>query len=438
MGSHAVVRPLPGPGLVARAGELLLVCAEAAEADALIDLLDDVAATGADGSVLVRRAAGLIAADLDGRFPDCALSGPSADGRLAVLVYRAATADVDTSEGRTHVSGADAITPVTRLVAGAVSAVELRVPGAGPAHPRARLDAGVLNAAGLVYAADGDSMPDSGAAAPSAVEYRPAVAPESGMVPEPGMMPEPAPVAALAQPEAEPAPLPMRPVTVAPPEPPPALSDVFAPPASANLFAAPPAPPEVSVPSEVFAPPPLAPVGFSADPLPPPVPVPFTADPPAPPPPVAFSSDPATLAPEAVPLSAYQDGATDQPAAAVFDEPRPALGVLLLDDGSSYPLDTDYVVGREPQHDPDVVAEKARTLKITDAEGVVSRRHVRIILTGRDIHLMDLGSSNGTFIDRPGDPQRHQLTPYEPTVIEPGTQVVIGRRWFRVEPPQPS
>jgi hypothetical protein len=123
--------------------------------------------------------------------------------------------------------------------------------------------------------------------------------------------------------------------------------------------------------------------------------------------------------------------------------PRPTLGVLVLDDGSAFGLDMGYVLGREPQHDPEVLDGSARPLKITDGEGVVSRRHVRVSLVGWDVQVIDLGSANGTFVQFPGDPQLHQLTAHHPVVVGPGTQVTMGRRWFRIErlasnPPPPG
>lgn len=113
--------------------------------------------------------------------------------------------------------------------------------------------------------------------------------------------------------------------------------------------------------------------------------------------------------------------------------PRPPLGVLLLDDGSTFRLDVDYVIGREPHQDPEVAAGTVRPLRVADAEGVVSRRHARVALVGWDVQVADLGSANGTFVQAPGDPQRRPLVPNQPVVVQPGTQVTIGRRWFRYE-----
>jgi hypothetical protein len=47
-------------------------------------------------------------------------------------------------------------------------------------------------------------------------------------------------------------------------------------------------------------------------------------------------------------------------AAGAAGGPAAALGALLLDDGSAYVLDVDYLLGREPQTDPEVVAGTVR------------------------------------------------------------------------------
>jgi hypothetical protein len=56
-----------------------------------LGLVAEVAA-GGDGGMLIRRVAALLAADFAGNFPACAASGPTVDGRLAVLVHSTATA----------------------------------------------------------------------------------------------------------------------------------------------------------------------------------------------------------------------------------------------------------------------------------------------------------------------------------------------------------
>jgi FHA domain len=351
----AVVRPLPGAGIVARAGNLLMVCADRGGVEELLALFTEVGSTGGDGGVAVRRLSGLLANDESGWFPACAVSGPTPDGGVAVLVYGQATADLVGGEGAVSLSGDQAITAVNRLVPGPVTSIRLQLPGAGAPDRRARLDSGVVTAAGLVLEAD-DAFP-------------PAMTYEAG--------------AAYGQAGAMPPPM------------------------------SPPVPPPVMVPplSPSMAPPPLS------SPVSMPMPMPEPDFVPVPPP---------------LPRRPASDG-HEYPGGIATASARPPAGVLVLDDGSRYDLDLDYIVGREPQHDPDVISGAAHPLKITDADGVVSRRHARVSLVGWEVHVVDLGSSNGTYVEFPGDPQRHQLTAGLPLPLRPGAQVTIGRRWFRFE-----
>ena len=105
---------------------------------------------------------------------------------------------------------------------------------------------------------------------------------------------------------------------------------------------------------------------------------------------------------------------------------RPPLGVLVLDDGSGFTLDGDYVIGREPVLDGDVMAGRARPLRLCDPDGSVSRLHLRISLVGWQVEVSDLGSANGSVLHS-ADGER-TLAPFEPTVIEPGARIGIGHR----------
>ncbi|MGD0706766.1 MAG: FHA domain-containing protein [Trebonia sp.] len=107
-------------------------------------------------------------------------------------------------------------------------------------------------------------------------------------------------------------------------------------------------------------------------------------------------------------------------------QPRPPLGVLLVDDGRGYLLDRDYVIGREPLLDDDVAAGRATPLPITDAESSVSRLHLRVSLVGWRVEVRDLGSANGSVLYRAGGPRT--LAPVEAAVLDPGARVGVGRR----------
>ena len=107
-------------------------------------------------------------------------------------------------------------------------------------------------------------------------------------------------------------------------------------------------------------------------------------------------------------------------------QPRPPLGVLLVDDGRGYLLDRDYVVGREPLLDDDVAAGRAAPLPITDSEASVSRLHLRVSLVGWRVEVRDLGSANGSVLYRVGGPR--PLGAVDVVVLDPGARVGVGRR----------
>src|SRR5690606_24946859 len=133
-----VVRPLPGNGLVAHTGGLLLVCdaAEAVVSD-LLAAVRETAATGGDGRALARRVAQALARSMTTEPASCAVAGP-ANGGVAVLVSGEASATVKAESGEVTLAGRDALTWTDRLVPGPVHHVELHLPGAGEAHPQAR------------------------------------------------------------------------------------------------------------------------------------------------------------------------------------------------------------------------------------------------------------------------------------------------------------
>ena len=516
MSPSAVVRPLPGPGIVARAGDLLLVCADDADGiDELLSVLEEVAAGDRDGGTLVRRVAALLAADFDGRFPACAVSGPASGGRLAVLVYGAATAHVTGGGGEFTLSGADAITSVNRMFAG-VAGMRLQLPGAGPADPRSRLDSGVIVAAGVWYAETDGAAPagarpstEPAPTPPAEAARTPVLAPTPEPVGVPVLAPPPEPAGAPVLTPPEPAESASEPALEPPEpryeEPEPVQPEAYeaeragpepeapepGPEPEAPEPEAPEPEPEAPEPAVVL---PMPPVHVSPPGPPPPPPVfeapPVLEAPPEPPPGPASPPlrpletggpanvpkvrEPEPSAPFVAVLLGPGAGESDEPPVAADHEhvrptvmgvmcvndhfndpgarycaecgvpmtdqtpvtqegPRPALGVLVLDDGAVFLLDVDYVIGREPHQDAEVAGGVIRPLRVADADGVVSRRHARVALVGWEVQVVDLGSANGTFVQLTGDPQRHQLVPNQPVVIRPGTQVTLGRRWFRYE-----
>ncbi|NUW41753.1 FHA domain-containing protein [Nonomuraea rhodomycinica] len=532
-----VVRPLPGDGLVACLGGLLLVCdAGEAAADDLLEALRSTAASGGDGRALARRAAQVLAANMTGDPATCAVAGPVGGGGVAVLVSGSAAAVITTADGDTRLAGSDSLTWADRLIAGPVERVELTLPGAGTPHPAVRFDGGVVHGGGL----SGDFGDLGEQAAPAPARQLTSELPNTALHMEPDLIQPPAP---------ERAPVNLPPYPMSGDQPPAAAPQGpgFQPGPPSGPQAAPSPEPAGTGASLGFPPPPAEqspaspfqplheqpqPGGYPSYDEPahtpngagepyeqpgPPEPQPgphLSAVPdyfePAQPsgPPSGDHPDPydqsgqpryEQAGPPGFDQSGQpgyeqsgqpgydqsgppgyeqpgqpgpgQHGGQEQPehgdrplvygvdckndhfndprspycavcgialvqrTLVPYKGPRPSLGVLVLDDGTTLPLESDYLLGRDPERAPEVAGGSARPAKVTSPDGSVSRRHLRVALDGWDVNLVDLGSVNGTQIQPPGDPNFYDIPPNEPVTIAPGTTVRVGvSRTMRFEP----
>lgn len=107
---------------------------------------------------------------------------------------------------------------------------------------------------------------------------------------------------------------------------------------------------------------------------------------------------------------------------------RPPLGVLVMDDGSVYALSGSYVLGREPEHAPEVVSGAAAALPLDDPEVTMSRVHAKVELVDWTVELVDAGSANGTYTAAPGQTDWTRLPSGGRVVLTPGTKVALGGR----------
>jgi hypothetical protein len=112
---------------------------------------------------------------------------------------------------------------------------------------------------------------------------------------------------------------------------------------------------------------------------------------------------------------------------------RPPLGILIFDDGAAFTLDADYIIGREPELDPEVVGRRARPLVVADPQRYLGRVHAEIRLEGWDVVITDRGSANGTFVFVPGSTGWAQLPARQPTFLASGVHVALGPRTFVYE-----
>lgn len=117
---------------------------------------------------------------------------------------------------------------------------------------------------------------------------------------------------------------------------------------------------------------------------------------------------------------------------------RPPLGLLVFDNGATVTLDMDYLLGREPETDDRVVSGQVRPLLVIDQTGGVSRHHAEIHLEGWDVFMLDVGSANGTLVAPPGALAWSSLVPRQPVRLIPGMAVRMGGRQFSFESPHSS
>jgi hypothetical protein len=123
----------------------------------------------------------------------------------------------------------------------------------------------------------------------------------------------------------------------------------------------------------------------------------------------------------------------------LLDPPAPAaVAVLVLDDGTSFPLDATYVVGRDPAESGSVQSGQARALVVDDPDQLVSRVHAEIRTEEGRVVVVDRDSANGTFVSAPGDTSWTRIEPGVPVLVQPGGHVLVGRRTVRVDGPPPS
>lgn len=118
------------------------------------------------------------------------------------------------------------------------------------------------------------------------------------------------------------------------------------------------------------------------------------------------------------------------------DVVRPPLGMLVLDDGTTFLLTSDAVIGRDPENS-DAARRGLMPMKIDDVSGGMSRAHAEIRLVNWDVTVVDRGSTNGTRARLPGYHDWIRLTPNQPMALIHGAEIMLGNRVLRLEPAAP-
>jgi hypothetical protein len=377
--------PLAGRGLIARRGGLIALSDGLDSGpDPLLAALDAVADSGGDGHALVLAA--MRAARERGGRPGWACAGVTFGGEVAVLAHGEAAALVSVDGGpETEVTASGSMIPVARTVTGAVVTVRLVIGATAVPDRRLWLDAGTVFGGGVVLTVSQEKSPSPISNGPYATPL-PTARPAAEQAAE-NAVPQAGDAESWFRAQARPSGPTMRITesdgasTLGPPEPP--IADI----STMRLE-------RLGVVEPVVVDGALcARMHFNA-------------------PDAMFCRDCRVSMREVTTISRRQ--------------PRPPLGVLLVDDGRGYPLDRDYVIGREPLLDGDVAAGRATPLPVTDAEGSVSRLHLRVSLVGWRVEVRDLGSANGSVLYRADGPRT--LAPVDAVVLDPGARVGVGRR----------
>jgi hypothetical protein len=102
----------------------------------------------------------------------------------------------------------------------------------------------------------------------------------------------------------------------------------------------------------------------------------------------------------------------------------PVNAALVSTDGSVYPLDRNYVIGRDPLRDEAVRNETASSIALRNDQHI-SRVHAYVSVKGPTVLVRDASTPGGTFIASPGaeDWTRIGTTPTE---LAPGCSLRVG------------
>jgi len=105
----------------------------------------------------------------------------------------------------------------------------------------------------------------------------------------------------------------------------------------------------------------------------------------------------------------------------VFDKTAGAQLVLETPDGNTLeiPEKDEIVIGRE-----DPISEVFPDVDLTGLDGMengVSRKHAVIHRAGADYTVEDMGSTNGTYINK------KKIQPHSPQTIKPGDELRFGK-----------
>lgn len=103
--------------------------------------------------------------------------------------------------------------------------------------------------------------------------------------------------------------------------------------------------------------------------------------------------------------------------------PRPALAVAAMPNGQRIELDDGVIFGRRPR--ARTAGSAAQLIVVESPQEDISRSHLELRIDDWDIVAEDLGSTNGTMLERPGQPPQ-RLRPESPVFVQVGDRLDLG------------
>jgi hypothetical protein len=378
------VRVERGDGLVARFGEVVVFLAQSAAEAGIEEVLlrVETAASGDPSGTNVATSLAAVVAGAREDVPAFGVVAPLADGWV-VLLFGPVWAEISRKGAHSRFSGDQAVTWVDHKVLEPFDAISIG--SSEPplqVDPRSDLRAGIVTGSGFV------------------------------LTPSPSHAAEPTEAAGgpptLSSPEAR-------------PTPPDALS-VAEPATRSSAGAPPPIPAERPEPISHPSAPARATVVPGAAP---------TLERPEPEPQAAQTTAERETGPARETIEKPADGAAQpqrvpQGATVVVTLP---VGFLVASDGMRIPLDRAYVLGREPEDDPAVTTGEATPVRLNDEDNLISRVQSHIAIKDGQVLLRDAGSSNGTFVAKPGDEDWTRIGP-DGVTLPPEWSMRVGKLVF--------
>ncbi|MEV6557755.1 FHA domain-containing protein [Nocardia sp. NPDC051756] len=404
-----------GHGLVARFGGVVVYLAgETASTDRILGAIEAVAEVEHPGAALAQRLAAVVFGGTS-ETPPFGVVAPTDDGTL-ILLRGPVFAEINGAEGTRRLDGARAFTWVDEIVREPLRRITVGTDTGTPlkALPRTDLRAGVVPGGGFVLNA---ALRRAGKAAKSSSTARPSA---------PTSTTEPAPTAAAGF-AATPEPTGADEAVDSPTSVAPAVGDTSTS-AKSSTARASSVTRSASAPSATQS----AAAGSSAtsssttlhpkeSARPRARPRPPIGNRPAADRQLAWSQ---TRQPE--PVALHKTSADRVRLVRPVAEQDQAVGTLILENGTAFPLDRPYVIGRGPQADDAVRSATAEPIVI-QRDRHVSRVHAYVSVDRGKVFVRDATATSGTFIAPPGADQWTRIGT-SPTELPPGWSVRISER----------